>query len=166
MSSVGREGWGILGPGPGTALVILKYMIFKIVIFTSQLQDRSSRGESRPCYFLGSGGTKATLASVPSLRGEEREGGNPNPIRADPRPWTRVYASDPNRGRPGAFLRLRGSALGAEWFQKENTKASREPLRSTPEPCEYATQCVYLGCNNLRQAHKMFTTYVSALYTL
>lgn len=162
MSSVGLEGWGILGPGPGTALVILKYMIFKIVIFTSQLQGRSSRGESRPCYFLGSGGTKATLASVPSLRGEEREGGNPNPIRAYPRPWTRVYASDPNRRRPGAFLRLRGSAPVQNGFRRKMQKQAG----NRSEPCEYATRCVYLGCNNLRQAHKMFTTYVSALYTL
>ena len=64
------------------------------------------------------------------------------------------------------FVRLRGSAPGTEWLQEENAKANREPRRSSPEPCEHATRCVYLGCNNLRQAHKMFTTCISALYTL
>lgn len=62
-------------------MVILKYMIFKIVeMQTSQLQGRSSMQKVAPCYFLGSGVPKVTLASVPSLRGEEMEEGTSNPI--------------------------------------------------------------------------------------
>lgn len=56
---------------------------------------------------------------------------------------------------------------GAGWFHRKGTrKSKRGTLGSSPEPCEQATRCIYLGCNNLGQVHKMFTTCIAALYTL
>lgn len=53
-------------------------VIFKIIILTSQLQDRSSRGESLPCFlsppnFLSSGGTEVTLESPAQEARRRRE---------------------------------------------------------------------------------------------
>lgn len=130
---------GILGPGPGTALVILKYMIFKIVILHPS-SSRSSRGEAALAISWVVEAPRLLWRPVPSFKRREWEEGTPILFEPTSTPGRRVYASDPNRGGRVRFV-LRGSAPVQNGFRRKCKSKQGTAL----EPCEYATRCVYLG---------------------
>lgn len=95
--------------------------------------------------------------------GCEEEGEDPKLGPAYPGPW--AGNTPQNLAGGGRECGCEDQPVVLNSFRGKTQSKQRTP-RSTPEPCEHATRCVYLGCNSLCQAHKMFTTCVSALYTL
>lgn len=105
-----------------------------------------------PCRRISSAVEEAQAAPASSAQEAGRRVGAP--VQAQP--------ARGSGGRTCPEGRAPGSAPGAQWFPNENAKANRGPFESAPEPCERRTRCIYLGCNSLCQAHKMFTTCISA----
>ena len=113
---------------------------------------------------LSCGGISSAVQRLRLLpRPLHRRPGGRTGRRSRPSP-PRILSAEPARRLPGGAWRaaVQGAAPAAEWFPRENAKANRGPFGSTPEPCERGTRCIYLGCNSLCQAHKMFTTCISA----